>query len=66
LPDFSFPVQLSFDPKNGFWGVQNAWFWGKMAFMTCSKCCKSSVTGRGAVDSFADVNHFMHTQNIKL
>jgi hypothetical protein len=36
-----------------------------MTFMTCSKPCKSAVTGRGAVDSFADDNHFKHTQNFK-
>ena len=33
--------------------------------MTCSKPCKSAVTGRGAVDSFAYDNHFKHTQNFK-
>ncbi len=36
-----------------------------MTFMTCSKPCKSAVTGRVLADSFADDNHFKHTQNCK-
>jgi len=33
--------------------------------MTCSKPCKSAVTGRVLANSFAVNNHFLHTQNCK-
>lgn len=33
--------------------------------MTCSKPCKSAVTGRVLADSFADDNHFKYTQICK-
>jgi hypothetical protein len=65
LSCFSNRINFPSDSKNGFWGVQNACFWGKMTFMTCSKSCKSAVTGRVLADSFADDNHFKYTQNCK-
>ena len=60
---FFCPIQLLMDSKSNFWGVQNTRFWGKMAFLTCSKRCKSALTRRGLADSFADVIHLKDIQN---